>query len=72
MLQMVPFRNLPLDVATLATQTVAGITSSKNKIFAAPLTDPTGKVFLPADTVMDEGTLSGLQTLVSGIDGKLS
>jgi simple sugar transport system substrate-binding protein len=72
MLQMAPFRNMPADVAALATQTVADITSGKNKIFTGPLTDQTGKVFLPAGTVMDDGTLSGLQTLVAGIDGKLS
>lgn len=72
MLQMAPFRNMPADIAALATQTVADITSGKNKIFSGPLTDQTGKVFLPAGTVMDDGTLAGLQTLVAGIDGKLS
>jgi simple sugar transport system substrate-binding protein len=72
MLKMAPFRNMPPDVAALATTTVADISSGKNKIFTGPLTDQTGKVFLPAGTTMDDGTLSGLQTLVAGIEGQLS
>jgi simple sugar transport system substrate-binding protein len=72
MLQMAPFRNMPADVAALATETVANITSGKNKIFTGPLTDQSGKVFLPAGTTMDDGTLAGIQTLVAGIDGQLS
>lgn len=71
MLQMAPFRNMPADVSALATQTVAGITSGKNKVFTGPLTDQTGKIFLPAGQTMDDGTLSGLQTLIQGIEGKL-
>jgi len=72
MLTMAPFRNMPPDVSALATKTVADITSGKNKVFAGPLTNQSGAVFLPAGQVMDDGTLSGLQTLVAGIDGKLS
>jgi simple sugar transport system substrate-binding protein len=72
MLQMAPFRNMAPEVSALATSTVADITSGKNKIFVGPLTDQTGKVFLPAGSVMDDGTLAGLQTLVSGIEGQLS
>jgi len=72
MLQMAPFRNMPPDVSALATKTVADITSGKNKIFVGPLTDQTGKVFLPAGQTMDDSTLAGLQTLVAGIEGQLS
>jgi len=72
MLQMAPFRNMPPDVSALATKTVADITSGKNKIFVGPLTDQTGKIFLPAGQTMDDGTLAGLQTLVAGIEGQLS
>jgi simple sugar transport system substrate-binding protein len=72
MLQMAPFRNMPPEVSALATKTVADITSGKNKVFVGPLTDQTGKVFLPAGTAMDDGTLAGLQTLVAGIEGQLS
>jgi simple sugar transport system substrate-binding protein len=72
MLEMAPFRNMPPGVAALATKTVADIKSRKNKIFVGPLKDQSGTVFLPAGTTMDDGTLSGIQTLVDGIDGKLS
>jgi len=72
MLVMAPFRNMPPDVEALAKQTVADITSGKNKVFVGPLTDQTGKIFLPAGQVMDDGTLSGLQTLVEGVEGQLS
>jgi simple sugar transport system substrate-binding protein len=72
MLQMAPFRNMPPEVSALATKTVADITSGKNKVFVGPLTDQTGKVFLPAGQAMDDGTLAGLQTLVAGIEGQLS
>jgi simple sugar transport system substrate-binding protein len=72
MLTMAPFRNMPPDVAALATQTVADIASGKNKVFVGPLTDQTGKVFLPAGQTMDDGTLSGLQTLIGGVEGQLT
>lgn len=72
MLAMAPYTNMPDSVAAAAKQAVADISSGKNKIFVGPLTDQTGKVFLPAGQVMDDNTLTGLQTLVQGIDGKLS
>lgn len=72
MLKMAPFRNMPSDVAALATQTVADIAAGKNKIFTGPLTDQSGKIFLPAGQTMDDGTLSGLQTLVQGVEGTMS
>ncbi len=72
MLRMAPFANMPDDVKALATQTVADITSGKNKIFVGPLTDQSGKLQVPAGKVMDDGALSGLQWLVQGVEGKLS
>jgi simple sugar transport system substrate-binding protein len=71
MLKMSPFANMPDDVKALAQQTVDDITSGKQKIFVGPLVDQTGATKLPAGTVMDDGTLSGLQWLVQGIEGKL-
>ncbi len=71
MLQMAPFRNMPEPIAQAAQQAVADISAGKNKVFTGPLTDQTGKVFLPAGQTMDDTTLSGLQTLVNGIEGKL-
>jgi basic membrane protein A len=72
MLKMAPFRNMPAAVAADATKTVAAISAGQNKVFTGPLTDQSGKIFLPAGQTMDDGTLSGLQTLVAGIDGHLS
>ncbi|HUC62713.1 MAG TPA: BMP family ABC transporter substrate-binding protein [Alphaproteobacteria bacterium] len=72
LLRMSPFSNMPDDVKKLAQATVDDISSGKNKIFVGPLVDQSGKTFLPAGQVMDDGTLSGLQTLVDGVEGKLS
>ncbi|MGC9270265.1 BMP family ABC transporter substrate-binding protein [Acidiphilium sp.] len=72
MLRMAPFRNMPHSTAELAARTVASIKAGKNKVFVGPLTNQAGQVFLPAGKVMDDGTLSGLQTLVAGIQGKLA
>jgi basic membrane protein A len=72
MLAMSPFTNMPADVSALATQTVADITSGKNKVFVGPITDQSGAVKVAAGTSMDDGALSGMQWLVEGVDGKLS
>ena len=71
MLKMSPFSNMPDDVKALAQKTVDDISSGK-KIFVGPLTDQAGAVKLPAGTVMDDGTLAGLQWLVQGVEGKLT
>ena len=72
MLAMSPFTNMPDDVMALAKQTVADVTSGKNKIFVGPLTDQSGAVKVAAGTTMDDGALSGMQWLVQGLDGKLT
>jgi basic membrane protein A and related proteins len=72
MLAMSPFENMPADVAALATQTVADISSGKNKIFVGPLKDQTGAVKVPAGVVMDDQALNSMQWLVQGIEGKLT
>jgi basic membrane protein A and related proteins len=72
MLEMAPFTNMPDDVKALAKTTVADITSGRNKIFVGPLKDQSGKLQLPAGQTMDDGTLSSLQWLVEGVQGKLS
>jgi simple sugar transport system substrate-binding protein len=63
---------MPDDVKALAQQTVDDIAPGKQKIFVGPLVDQTGAVKLPAGQAMDDGTLSGLQWLVEGVEGKLS
>jgi simple sugar transport system substrate-binding protein len=72
MLEMAPFRNMPTEVAALAANTIADITSHKNQIFVGPLSDQAGTVKLPAGVVMDDATISSLQWLVQGVDGTLS
>jgi basic membrane protein A len=56
----------------LAKQTVADITSGKNKVFVGPIMDQSGAVKVPAGTTMDDGGLAAMQWLVQGVDGKLS
>jgi len=72
LLRMSPFANMPDEVKALAQQTVDDIAPGKQKIFVGPLVDQTGAVKLPAGQAMDDGTLSGLQWLVEGVEGKLS
>ena len=72
MLKMAPFANMPDDVKTLAQQTVDDISSGKNKIFVGPLTAQDGTLKLPVGQAMDDATLSGLQWLVQGVEGKLT
>jgi simple sugar transport system substrate-binding protein len=72
MLSMAPYANMPDDVKALATKTAEDIESGKNKIFVGPLIDQTGAVKLAPGQVMDDGTLSGLQWLVQGVEGKLT
>jgi basic membrane protein A len=72
MLAMAPFRNMPPAAAALGTRTVADIASHRNKIFSGPLLNQSGKTFLPAGQTMSDEKLSGLQTLVTGVEGKLS
>ena len=72
MLKMAPFANMPDDVKALAQKTVDDIAAGKQKIFVGPLVDQSGAEKLPAGQVMDDATLSGLQWLVQGVEGKLS
>lgn len=72
MLSMAPYTNMSAEAASAATQAVADITSGKLNVFAGPLLDQSGKTFLPAGENLEGKDLIGLQTLVQGIDGKLS
>ncbi len=71
MLEMAPFRNMPASTEALAVKTVAAIGAHRNRIFVGPLTNQQGKVFVPAGEVMSDAALSGLQTLVDGVEGHL-
>jgi len=72
MMQMAPFRNMPAPVDALARQTVATLSDGKEHVFEGPLRDQSGAVFLADGQVMEATALSGLHTLVEGIEGGLS
>jgi simple sugar transport system substrate-binding protein len=72
LLKMSGFQNMPDDVKALAQSTVEEISSGKKKIFVGPMVDQNGATKLPAGQAMDDKTLSGLQWLMQGIEGKLS
>jgi hypothetical protein len=63
---------MPDDVKALGNQTVADITSGKNKVFVGPISDQSGALKVPAGTVMDDAALSSMQWLVQGVEGKLT
>jgi len=72
MLSLSPFKNMPADVADLATATVADIRSGKTAVFTGPLADQAGAAKLAAGAVLDDAGLSGMQWLVKGVEGKLT
>jgi basic membrane protein A and related proteins len=72
MLAMSPFKNMPQEVADLATKQVADITAGTNKIFVGPITDQSGAVKIAAGIVMDDKALNEMQWLVQGVEGKLT
>jgi basic membrane protein A len=72
MLAMSPFSNMPPDVTSTATATVADITGGKNKVFVGPLKDQAGAQKVAGGAVMDDVTLNQMQWLVQGIEGKLT
>jgi basic membrane protein A and related proteins len=72
MLKMLPFTNMPPEVNALAMETIAEVTSGKNKVFVGPITDQGGKLQVAPGQVMDDSALLSLQWLVEGVQGKLS
>ena len=69
--QMAPYTNMPADVAQMAMKTQAMITSGALHPFKGPLYKQDGSMALAAGKTMDDGTLSGMNWYVKGIDGKL-
>jgi simple sugar transport system substrate-binding protein len=66
-----PLANMPDDVKTMATQTIADIKSGKLVVFAGPVTKQDGTVAVPAGQVMADNDILGLNWYVKGIDDKL-
>ena len=58
---MASYTNMPADVVAMA----------KIHPFTGPLYKQDGSLALAAGKVMDDGTLSGMNWYVKGIDGKL-
>ena len=71
MVQMAPYRNMPADVAKLATETQEAIRSGKLHPFAGPIKDQSGKIVVPAGKVADAGMLLGMNFYVEGVEGSL-
>ena len=68
---MAAYTNMPSDVAAMAKKTQAMITSGKLHPFTGPLYKQDGSLALADGKVMDDGTLSGMNWYVKGVDGDL-
>ncbi len=71
MVSMAPYTNLPADVVKLAEETEAAIVSGKIHPFQGPIKNQDGKVMAEAGSVIDDGTLLGMNWYVEGVEGKL-
>ena len=69
--EMASYTNMPADVAAMARKTESLIATGKIHPFTGPLYKQDGSLALAAGKVMDDGTLSGMNWYVKGIDGKL-
>ena len=68
---MASYTNMPADVVAMARKTESLIATGKIHPFTGPLYKQDGSLALAAGKVMDDGTLSGMNWYVKGIDGKL-
>jgi simple sugar transport system substrate-binding protein len=72
MLGMSPFKNMPPELAALATKTEADIKAGTKKVFVGPLVDQAGATKVAAGVAMDDLALNQMQWLVQGVEGKLT
>lgn len=68
---MAPFTNMPDDVAKMAAETTAKITSGELEPFTGPITKQDGTVWLKEGEKAEIGTLLGMSFYVKGVDDKL-
>ncbi len=68
---MAPYTNMPEDVAKLATETQAKITSGEFDPFTGPVKKQDGSDWLKAGEKADAGTLLGMNFYVMGVNDKL-
>ena len=71
MVLMAPYTNLPEDVATMAQETQARITSGETHVFAGPIHKQDGTLVIGEGENLDDGTLLGMNWYVKGIDDTL-
>ena len=68
---MAPFTNMPEDVAKMAADTTAKITSGELEPFTGPVMKQDGSVWLKEGQKAEIGTLLGMNFYVKGVDDKL-
>jgi simple sugar transport system substrate-binding protein len=71
MVSMARYTNMPADVSKLAKKTEVAISSGKLHPFQGPVISQDGKVMAVAGSVIDDGTLLGMDWYVEGVEGKL-
>ena len=69
--KMAPYTNLPDDVAAMAKETQAKITSGEMHVFAGPIYKQDGTMAAGEGGRLDDATLLGMNWYVKGVDGKL-
>ena len=72
LLTMAPFKNMPPEVAALASKTEEDIRSGKLQVWAGPIMDQAGVQKVAPGKALDDAALSGMQWLVKGVEGKLT
>ena len=69
--KMAPYTNLPADVAAMAKETQAKITSGEMHVFAGPIHKQDGTMVIGEGEHLDDGILLGMNWYVQGVDGKV-
>ena len=68
---MAPYTNMPDDVAAMAMETEAMITSGELNPFAGPIYKQDGTLAVAEGEIMDDGTLASINWYVQGVDDTL-
>ena len=69
--KMAAYTNLPDDVAAMAKETQARITSGEMHVFAGPIHKQDGTMVIGEGEHLDDGTLLGMDWYVQGVDDTL-
>ncbi|WP_158811523.1 BMP family ABC transporter substrate-binding protein [Beijerinckia sp. L45] len=71
MLKMAPYRNMPDDVAALASKTEAGLKAGTIIPFSGDLKDQAGKAKTVGGKPLDDAAINSMNWLVEGVEGSL-